>query len=240
MCNAFQALDMDCKRCSKTMKNSSSLKRHMYRCMANGKTLKSVDKKVTCPTCNKTLARKYSLDRHIARFHAAVQESIVKSEQLEDLQEIPIVKSEQLGDLQEIPNIVKSDQRGDLQDFRDKDVQTSLRNECKERVFDFMWRGVTCQSIPYGILDVYQIKKRLFQNLHSFFQFKLEEILNSREQLLVGAMLDSNSLEESRAKLKIGLRIDCILFMRIDYYCILSIKFEIQSFICLNKIKQAF
>ena len=198
MCNAFQALDMDCKRCSKTMKNSSSLKRHMYRCMANGKTVKSVDKKVTCPTCNKTLARKYSLDRHIARFHAAVQESIVKSEQLEDLQEIPIVKSEQLGDLQEIPNIVKSDQRGDLQDFRDKDVQTSLRNECKERVFDFMWRGVTYQSIPYGILDVYQIKKRLFQNLHSFFQFKLEEILNSREQLLVDAMLDSNSLEESR------------------------------------------
>ena len=198
MYNAFQALDMDCKRCSKTMKNSSSLKRHMYRCMANGKTVKSVDKKVTCPTCNKTLARKYNLDRHIARFHAAVQESIVKSEQLEDLQEIPIVKSEQLGDLQEIPNIVKSDQRGDLQDFRDKDVQTSLRNECKERVFDFMWRGVTCQSIPYGILDVYQIKKRLFQNLHSFFQFKLEEILNSREQLLVGAMLDSNSLEESR------------------------------------------
>ena len=183
MCNAFQALDMDCKRCSKTMKNSSSLKRHMYRCMVNGKTVKSVDKKVTCQTCNKTLARKYSLDRHIARFHAAVQESIVKSEQLEDLQEIPIVKS---------------DQRGDLQDFRDKDVQTSLRNECKERVFDFMWRGVTCQSIPYGILDVYQIKKRLFQNLHSFFQFKLEEILNSREQLLVGAMLDSNSLEESR------------------------------------------
>ena len=183
MCNAFQALDMDCKRCSKTMKNSSSLKRHMYRCMVNGKTVKSVDKKVTCPTCNKTLARKYSLDRHIARFHAAVQESIVKSEQLEDLQEIPIVKS---------------DQRGDLQDFRDKDVQTSLRNECKERVFDFMWRGVTCQSIPYGILDVYQIKKRFFQNLHSFFQFKLEEILNSREQLLVGAMLDSNSLEESR------------------------------------------
>ena len=174
MCNAFQALDMDCKRCSKTMKNSSSLKRHMYRCMVNGKTVKSVDKKVTCPTCNKTLARKYSLDRHIARFHAAVQESIVKSEQLEDLQEIPIVKS---------------DQRGDLQDFRDKDVQTSLRNECKERVFDFMWRG---------ILDVYQIKKRFFQNLHSFFQFKLEEILNSREQLLVGAMLDSNSLEESR------------------------------------------
>ena len=184
----------------------------MYRCMANGKTVKSVDKKVTCPTCNKTLARKYSLDRHIARFHAAVQESIVKSEQLEDLQEIPIVKSEQLGDLQEIPivkseqlgdlqeipNIVKSDQRGDLQDFRDKDVQTSLRNECKERVFDFMWRGVTCQYIPYGILDVYQIKKRFFQNLHSFFQFKLEEILNSREQLLVGAMLDSNSLEESR------------------------------------------
>ena len=166
--------------------------------MANGKTVKSVDKKVTCPTCNKTLARKYSLDRHIARFHAAVQESIVKSEQLEDLQEIPIVKSEQLGDLQEIPNIVKSDQRGDLQDFRDKDVQTSLRDECKERVFDFMWRGVACQSIPYGILDVYQIKKRLFQNLHSFFQFKLEEILNSREQLLVGAMLDSNSLEESR------------------------------------------
>ena len=155
----------------------------MYRCMVNGKTVKSVDKKVTCPTCNKTLARKYSLDRHIARFHAAVQESIVKSEQLEDLQEIPIVKS---------------DQRGDLQDFRDKDVQTSLRNECKERVFDFMWRGVTCQSIPYGILDVYQIKKRFFQNLHSFFQFKLEEILNSREQLLVGAMLDSNSLEESR------------------------------------------
>ena len=151
--------------------------------MVNGKTVKSVDKKVTCPTCNKTLARKYSLDRHIARFHAAVQESIVKSEQLEDLQEIPIVKS---------------DQRGDLQDFRDKDVQTSLRNECKERVFDFMWRGVTCQSIPYGILDVYQIKKRFFQNLHSFFQFKLEEILNSREQLLVGAMLDSNSLEESR------------------------------------------
>ena len=198
MCNAFQALDMDCKRCSKTMKNSSSLKRHVYRCMANGKTVKSVDKKVTCPTCNKTLARKYSLVRHIARFYAAVQESIVKSEQLEDLQEIPIVKSEQLGDLQEIPNIVKSDQRGDLQDFRDKDVQTSLRNECKERVFDFMWRGVTCQSIPYGILDVYQIKKRLFQNLHSFFQFKLEEILNSREQLLVGAMLDSNSLEESR------------------------------------------
>ena len=198
MYNAFQALDMDCKRCSKTMKNSSSLKRHMYRCMANGKTVKSVDKKVTCPTCNKTLARKYSLDRHIARFHAAVQESIVKSEQLEDLQEIPIVKSEQLGDLQEIPNIVKSDQRGDLQDFRDKDVQTSLRNECKERVFDFMWRGVTYQSIPYGILDVYQIKKRLFQNLHSFFQFKLEEILNSREQLLVDAMLDSNSLEESR------------------------------------------
>ena len=198
MCNAFQALDMDCKRCSKTMKNSSSLKRHMYRCMVNGKTVKSVDKKVTCPTCNKTLARKYSLDRHIARFHAAVQESIVKSEQLEDLQEIPIVKSEQLEDLQEISNIVKSDQRGDLQDFRDKDVQTSLRNECKERVFDFMWRGVTCQSIPYGILDVYQIKKRLFQNLHSFFQFKLEEILNSREQLLVGAMLDSNSLEESR------------------------------------------
>ena len=198
MYNAFQALDMDCKRCSKTMKNSSSLKRHMYRCMANGKTVKSVDKKVTCPTCNKTLARKYSLDRHIARFHAAVQESIVKSEQLEDLQEIPIVKSEQLGDLQEIPNIVKSDQRGDLQDFRDKDVQTSLRNDCKERVFDFMWRGVTYQSIPYGILDVYQIKKRLFQNLHSFFQFKLEEILNSREQLLVGAMLDSNSLEESR------------------------------------------
>ena len=93
-----------------------------------------VDKKVTCPTCNKTLARKYSLDRHIARFHAAVQGSIVKSEQLEDLQEIPIVKSEQLGDLQEIPNIVKSDQRGDLQDFRDKGVQTSLRNECKERV----------------------------------------------------------------------------------------------------------
>ena len=184
MCNAFQALDMDCKRCSKTMKNSSSLKRHMHRCMANGKTVKSVDKKVTCPTCNKTLARKYSLDRHIARFHAAVQESIVKSEQL--------------GDLQEIPNIVKSDQRGDLQDFRDKGVQTSLRNECKERVFDFMWRGVTCQSIPYGILDVYQIKKRFFQNLHSFFQFKLEEILNSREQLLVGAMLDSNSLEESR------------------------------------------
>ena len=184
MYNAFQALDMDCKRCSKTMKNSSSLKRHMYRCMANGKTVKSMDKKVTCPTCNKTLARKYSLDRHIARFHAAVQESIVKSEQL--------------GDLQEIPNIVKSDQRGDLQDFRDKDVQTSLRNECKERVFDFMWRGVTCQSIPYGILDVYQIKKRFFQNLHSFFQFKLEEILNSREQLLVGAMLDSNSLEESR------------------------------------------
>ena len=183
MCNAFQALDMDCKRCSKTMKNSSSLKRHMYRCMVNGKTVKSVDKKVTCSTCNKTLARKYSLDRHIARFHAAVQESIVKSEQLEDLQEIPIVKS---------------DQRGDLQDFRDKDVQTSLRNECKERVFDFMWRGVTCQSIPYGILDVYQIKKRFFQNLHSFFQFKLEEILNSREQLLVGAMLDSNSLEESR------------------------------------------
>ena len=137
--------------------------------MANGKTVKSVDKKVTCPTCNKTLARKYSLDRHIARFHAAVQESIVKSEQLED-----------------------------LQDFRDKGVQTSLRNECKERVFDFMWRGVTCQSIPYGILDVYQIKKRLFQNLHSFFQFKLEEILNSREQLLVGAMLDSNPLEESR------------------------------------------
>ena len=166
--------------------------------MANGKTVKSVDKKVTCPTCNKTLARKYSLDRHIARFHAAVQESIVKSEQLEDLQEIPIVKSEQLGDLQEIPNIVKSDQRGDLQDFRDKDVQTSLRNECKERVFDFMWRGVTYQSIPYGILDVYQIKKRLFQNLHSFFQFKLDEILNSREQLLVGAMLNSNSLEESR------------------------------------------
>ena len=166
--------------------------------MANGKTVKSVDKKVTCPTCNKTLARKYSLDRHIARFHAAVQESIVKSEQLEDLQEIPIVKSEQLGDLQEIPNIVKSDQRGDLQDFRDKDVQTSLRNECKERVFDFMWRGVTYQSIPYGMLDVYQIKKRLFQNLHSFFQFKLEEILNSREQLLVDAMLDSNSLEESR------------------------------------------
>ena len=198
MYNAFQALDMDCKRCSKTMKNSSSLKRHIYRCMANGKTVKSVDKKVTCPTCNKTLARKYSLDRHIARFHAAVQESIVKSEQLEDLQEIPIVKSEQLGDLQEIPNIVKSDQRGDLQDFRDKDVQTSLRNECKERVFDFMWRGVTYQSIPYGILDVYQIKKRLFQNLHSFFQFKLEEILNSREQLLVDAMLDSNSLEESR------------------------------------------
>ena len=151
--------------------------------MANGKTVKSVDKKVTCPTCNKTLARKYSLDRHIARFHAAVQESIVKSEQLEDLQEIPIVKS---------------DQRGDLQDFRDKDVQTSLRNECKERVFDFMWRGVTCQSIPYGILDVYQIKKRFFQNLHSFFKFKLEEILNSREQLLVDAMLDSNSLEESR------------------------------------------
>ena len=102
--------------------------------MANGKTVKSVDKKVTCPTCNKTLARKYSLDRHIARFHAAVQESIVKSEQLEDLQEIPIVKSEQLGDLQEIPNIVKSEQRGDLQDFRDKDVQTSLRNECKERI----------------------------------------------------------------------------------------------------------
>ena len=65
--------------------------------MVNGKTVKSVDKKVTCPTCNKTLARKYSLDRHIARFHAAVQESIVKSEQLEDLQEIPIVKSEQLG-----------------------------------------------------------------------------------------------------------------------------------------------
>ena len=89
--------------------------------MTNGKTVKSVDKKVTCPTCNKTLARKYSLDRHIARFHAAVQESIVKSEQLEDLQEIPIVKSEQLGDLQEIP-IVKSDQRGDLQDFRNKDV----------------------------------------------------------------------------------------------------------------------
>ena len=183
MCNAFQALDMDCKRCSKTMKNSSSLKRHMYRCVANGKTVKSVDKKVTCPTCNKTLARKYSLDRHIARFHAAVQESIVKSEQLEDLQEIPIVKSEQLGD---------------LQDFRDKGAQTSLRNECKERGFDFMWRRVTCQSIPYGILDVYQIKKRFFQNLHSFFQFKLEEILNSREQLLVGAMLDSNSLEESR------------------------------------------
>ena len=198
MYNAFQALDMDCKRCSKTMKNSSSLKRHMYRCMANGKTVKSVDKKVTCPTCNKTLAYKYSLDRHIARFHVAVQESIVKSEQLEDLQEMPIVKSEQLGDLQEISNIVKSDQRGDLQDFRDKGVQTSLRNECKERVLDFMWRGVTCQSIPYGILDVYQIKKRFFQNLHSFFQFKLEEILNSREQLLVGAMLDSNSLEESR------------------------------------------
>ena len=170
----------------------------MYRCMANGKTVKSVDKKVTCPTCNKTLARKYSLDRHIARFHTAVQVPIVKTEQPGDLQEIPIVKSEQF--TQEIPNIVKSDQSipEEVKDVCDKGVQTSLRNECKERVFDFMWRGVTCQSIPYGILDVYQIKKRFFQNLHSFFQFKLEEILNSREQLLVGAMLDSNSLEESR------------------------------------------
>ena len=166
--------------------------------MANGKTVKSVDKKVTCPTCNKTLARKYSLDRHIARFHTAVQVPIVKTEQPGDLQEIPIVKSEQF--TQEIPNIVKSDQSipEEVKDVCDKGVQTSLSNECKQRVFDFMWRGVTCQSIPYGILDVYQIKKRFFQNLHSFFQFKLEEILNTREQLLVGAMLDSNSLEESR------------------------------------------
>ena len=164
---------MDCEKCGKTLKNASSLQRHLYRCM--------VDEKATCPTCNKTFSSKYSLANHKSRFHAesvSMEAEIVKSENVKT-ENMEAVKTED----------VKTE---------DKAVQASLRDECKERVFDFMWRGVTCHSIPYGILDVYQIKKRFFENLHSFFQFKLEEILNDREQLLVSAMLNSDSLEECR------------------------------------------
>ena len=48
------------------------------------------------------------------------------------------------------------------------------------------------------MLDVYQIKKRFFQNLHSFFNFKLEIMLSEGEQALVGAILETNNLSECR------------------------------------------
>ncbi len=81
----------------------------------------------------------------------------------------------------------------------DQTSEMSVRDECKARMFGFMWRGLSNdRSTPYRMLDAYQIKKRFFQNLHSFFDFKLETILNDREQALVSAILETDGLEECK------------------------------------------
>ena len=135
--------------------------------------------RVTCDACNKTFKNMNSLYTHRSHFHPKIQSSGVKEEMIECSKSTP-------------PPL-------EVSTTVDRSTQISVRDECKVRMFDFMWRSFSNdRSIPYRILDVYQIKKRFFDNLHSFFDFKLEAILNNREQMLVSAILDSYNLEESR------------------------------------------
>ena len=123
---------------------------------------------------------------HRSKFHPKIQSSEVKEE------------------MSEAPKSTTMEASTTI----DKSTQISVRDECKARMFDFMWKDFSNdRSIPYKILDVYQIKKRFFDKLHEYFDFKLDTVLNSKELMMVNAMMDSYNLEESRIILNENLNI---------------------------------
>ena len=98
-----------------------------------------------------------------------------------------------------VPEKTRIEESSQKSEINQNSETMSIKDGCKARMFGFMWRGLSNnRSTPYRMLDVYQIKKRFFQNLHPFFDFKLEKVLNEREQALVNAILEIYSLEDNK------------------------------------------
>ena len=179
--------DIKCDKCPKHFKDHSSLRRHQYGCPSGPRA--------TCPSCNKSFANRGSLATHKWKIHskrAVRTKGNMEEKQMDNNSRVAAVETK-YNTL--IGGKVKAEENSRI----DQTSEMSVRDECKARMFGFMWRGLSNdRSTPYRMLDAYQIKKRFFQNLHSFFDFKLETILNDREQALVSAILETDGLEECK------------------------------------------
>ena len=166
----------ECDKCFKILTTRCGFRRHKCPLLIRGA-------RVNCEICARSFANEESLGSHTRRYHTDEkvenQSTEIKSELMDEKSPLHVPRW----------NLHTVDQT----------TQTSVRDECKARIFEFMWRGLSNKgSTPYGMLDVYRIKKRFFQNLHSFFNFKLEIMLSEGEQALVGAILETNNLGECR------------------------------------------
>lgn len=199
----------ECDKCHKIMKSSHTLRKHKcptnledrikcpacrstFKSMSNLRNHKSIyhrpesNKKATCTSCNRTYKNRHTLRNHMCKPTDA--NDIESSPRLDDSSDVPhaLIK-------------IEENRQKDVLPLFATEQSTSVRDECKARMFGFMWRGLSNdRSNPYRMLDVYQIKKRFFRNLHSFFDFKMEAILDDKEQTLVSAILETDNLGESK------------------------------------------
>ena len=154
------------------------------------------DERVKCEICSRPFANKYSLYSHRSRYHTKKiyedkLDSSVKKEE-------PDPKTSQD---ESSPNTVIPPLDEDFSQVKPKTRGSgpSLRENFKAKMYKSMWDCLRYDtSFPYSLLDVYLIKNKFFRDINEFFDFKLKTILNEREQALVNAMCEIESLEESK------------------------------------------
>ena len=202
-----------CTICNRSLKNKHSLYTHRSRYHVkklnkdelvddsakdekNSMTSEEVsDERVKCEICSRSFANKYSLYNHRSRYHAKkIYEdklaNLVKDETDPKTSEDKSSQTTAIPPLDDDFSQVKPKTRG---------PGLSLRENFKAKMFESMWGCIKNEtSFPYSLLDAYLIKNKFFRDINEFFDFKLKTILNEREQALVNAMWEIESLEESK------------------------------------------
>ena len=200
-----------CTICNRSLKNKHSLYTHRSRYHVkklnkdelvddsakdekNSKTSEEVsDERVKCETCSGSFENKTSLYNHISSFH----EKEIYEDKLDNLVKEETDPKTSQDDNSETTTIPPLDDDFSQVKPKTRGPGLSLRENFKAKMFKSMWECLRYDtSFPYSLLDVYLIKNKFFRDINEFFDFKLKTILNEREQALVNAMCEIESLEE--------------------------------------------
>ena len=179
--------EVECDKCHKILKNNRSFRRHVCPTAPLGERVK-------CTICNRSFKNKHSVYSHKYTHHMKRTNEDIPVSSVEKEETDPKTSQDESS-----PNTAIPPLDDDLSQVKPKTrgPGLSLRENFKAKMFKSMWGCLRYDtSFPYSLLDVYLIKNKFFRDINEFFDFKLKTILNEREQALVNAMCEIESLEE--------------------------------------------